>query len=109
MNDTYTDMRAALEERRAELTERVERIKARMSAGLPADSEERATELENEEVLDALGNEGAEELRNVSAALQRLDDGSYGDCMSCGSEIDRRRLQARPEASRCIVCASSNA
>ena len=37
-------------------------------------------------------------------AIQRLDDGSYGRCESCGNPIGKLRLQAKPAATLCIVC-----
>jgi DnaK suppressor protein len=42
--------------------------------------------------------------QQVEAALRRIEDGDYGDCASCGDEIDPRRLEARPEAPLCVVC-----
>jgi DnaK suppressor protein len=42
--------------------------------------------------------------QQVEAALRRVEDGDYGDCASCGDEIDPRRLEARPEAPLCVVC-----
>lgn len=38
----------------------------------------------------------------VLAAQQRLADGTYGICVDCGREIGEERLQARPQAARCI-------
>jgi DnaK suppressor protein len=44
------------------------------------------------------------ELRQVEAALARLDDGTYGYCMDCGQDIPLARLRATPAAERCILC-----
>ena len=41
----------------------------------------------------------------ISAALARLDDGTYGVCETCGQPIPLDRLRARPTARRCIACA----
>lgn len=38
----------------------------------------------------------------VQAALQRIDDGSYGRCVDCGRELSAERLEAMPEAARCL-------
>jgi DnaK suppressor protein len=47
----------------------------------------------------------AHQLRSqVRAALDRLDDGSYGQCESCESDISTARLNALPWASRCLSC-----
>ena len=48
----------------------------------------------------------AEELNDIDAALGRIKDGSYGECVECGNEIDHRRLDAQPTAMRCIECQS---
>ena len=38
----------------------------------------------------------------VVAALGRLDAGTYGRCVDCGTELPEERLEARPEAARCV-------
>ena len=43
-------------------------------------------------------------LRKVTEALKKIDDGTYGECDSCGEQIELRRLQARPTATLCIAC-----
>lgn len=44
------------------------------------------------------------ELANVEQALARLADGSYGECVDCGSAIPYPRLAAYPTAQRCVGC-----
>lgn len=44
------------------------------------------------------------ELREVQAALQRLDEGSWGRCADCEEPIDPRRLAVQPAALRCAAC-----
>jgi len=100
------ELREQLEQKRAELNERVNKIKADITGGLDPDSKEQAAQLENAEVLDALANEGVEELGKISSALQRMDEGTYGICTNCGENIDNRRLDVRPFSSKCISCAS---
>ncbi|MGB7050350.1 MAG: TraR/DksA C4-type zinc finger protein [Acidimicrobiales bacterium] len=43
-------------------------------------------------------------LDGVEAALARLDEGTYGACVSCGSPITDERLTASPTAMRCAAC-----
>jgi DnaK suppressor protein len=43
---------------------------------------------------------------HVIEALARLDDGSYGSCVTCGEPIPRERLEALPHASQCVACKS---
>jgi RNA polymerase-binding protein DksA len=99
------EIRKALEEKREELTTRLERIHANVRRGYHADSKERAKEFEDNEVVDALGNEARQELRKISAALQRLDSGDYGICIECGLPIKEGRLKVYPYAEECIECA----
>jgi RNA polymerase-binding transcription factor DksA len=40
----------------------------------------------------------------VLAALKRLDDGGYGQCVDCRKPVPDGRLEARPEAARCVQC-----
>ncbi len=44
------------------------------------------------------------EIAEVEAALRRLKDGSYGQCIDCGEAIPAARLHADPAAARCIRC-----
>jgi DnaK suppressor protein len=43
-------------------------------------------------------------LRQVTAALRRIHDGSFGTCIECDSSISPKRLAAVPWAQRCIQC-----
>lgn len=43
-------------------------------------------------------------LSDVNEALQRIKEGRYGRCIDCKKDIDSSRLQAYPEAKRCLVC-----
>ncbi|MGI6343623.1 MAG: TraR/DksA C4-type zinc finger protein [Bacillota bacterium] len=43
-------------------------------------------------------------LEEIDAALQRIEDGTYGWCVDCGQPIARERLEAVPHASRCVHC-----
>ena len=49
--------------------------------------------------------QNARELLDLSQnALARIDDGSYGVCVSCGQPIGKARLQAFPRATLCVAC-----
>ena len=45
-------------------------------------------------------------LAKVDAALKKMDDGEYGECVTCGEQIGVARLRARPVAELCIECKS---
>lgn len=101
----HEGFRQALEAKKEELTIRLDRIHANLRRGSEADSKERAKQFEDNEVVDALGNEAREELAKISTALQRLDTGDYGTCVECGTEIQQGRLRVYPYADECIECA----
>ena len=65
----------------------------------PADT---ATELSDADREVALLEAAGDQRAQVVAALQRLDDGTYGRCVDCGREIPAVRLEVRPEAARCV-------
>ena len=72
---------------------------------------ERGQELEEEAQaeqglidLERLGEAERLELRRIDAALERVEDGHYGTCATCGTLIERRRLLALPWALRCTGC-----
>jgi RNA polymerase-binding protein DksA len=98
-------LKAELEERLAVLQSRLESIKQNVTKSHSGDSAEQAQERENDEVVDAIGNETAQTIRDIQGALARIEDGTYGLCAECGEEISEGRLRAMPEATRCVNCA----
>ena len=86
-------------------TEKVDRDLSRADAALSPDFAEAAVTLENDEVLAALSREGRDQISLVRDALARLDDGTYGDCETCGARISPARLEALPYATTCLSCA----
>ena len=101
----YETLKAELEQKLAELQSRLANIKKDVTQAHSGDSAEQAQERENDEVVDAIGNETTQSIRVIQAALSRIDDGSYGICDSCGKDIGEARLAAVPEATRCVNCA----
>ncbi|MCT1620139.1 TraR/DksA family transcriptional regulator [Janibacter hoylei] len=78
------------------------------SEGSNADDEhdpEGATIAFERSQVDALARQAREHLREIDAALARLDAGDYGTCERCGRPISAGRLEARPTARTCIDCA----
>jgi RNA polymerase-binding protein DksA len=102
---SHEALKAELEQKLAELQSRLASIKKDVTQSHSGDSAEQAQERENDEVVDAIGNETAQSIRVIQAALSRIEDGSYGLCDSCGKDIGEARLAAVPEATRCVNCA----
>jgi hypothetical protein len=46
----------------------------------------------------------AQEVREIMAAIKRIDDGSFGYCIDCNMQMPKERLEARPHAARCCNC-----
>ena len=63
--------------------------------------------LQAQAMAQASGERRALQLREIDAALRRIDEGNYGDCERCERPINPRRLDADPTARLCIDCASS--
>jgi DnaK suppressor protein len=52
----------------------------------------------------ALDEHDSAELRRIDAALHRVEAGTFGQCLACGTTIPEARLRATPDAERCIDC-----
>ena len=105
----HAELRDQLTEQLKTVRERLERIekdRRREANALSPDFEEQATIRENDEVLDRLDEQLTEQSQALAEAIARIDDGSYGICRTCQSEIAPARLEALPRAAECIECAS---
>jgi RNA polymerase-binding transcription factor len=56
------------------------------------------------EIDYSLGENAGQHLAEIDAALKRIDDGTYGTCITCEDQIRYERLEASPWASLCIDC-----
>jgi len=95
--------RRALENRQAELGNANSNREA--LAMQPSPDELDRIQLASERDM-AIGNleRGSSRLREVRAALRRIDAGTFGSCVECEADINPKRLAAIPWASSCIVC-----
>ena len=102
-------IRAALEEERAALSRQL------VDLGAPPDSADVEVSVEEGFADSAQATaERSQQLsmieqlqgmyREVTAALVRLEDGTYGKCERCGNEIPIERLEALPTARLCVSC-----
>ncbi len=72
---------------------------------LPKDAPDAAIVIENDEILAAIEKAARSELEHIERALERLDEGVFGLCETCGAEIEDKRLKAVPYATQCRGCA----
>jgi len=109
------DVRARLDAERRETLARLTTLTGdftslvEASEGSNADDEhdpEGATIAFERSQLDALIGQARAALVEIEAATERLEDGTYGTCERCGGPIAPGRLEARPTARTCIVCAA---
>jgi len=68
------------------------------------DLADKASNAYTKEFLYSLSNTDREVLQKVDEALVRLETAGFGQCLECGTEINRKRLEAVPWASHCITC-----
>lgn len=105
------ELSAAIRERRRQLVEEIRRDAARERgesyAAIATDTPDAGDEASADLMADlahADTNRDVAELRELEAAAERLDKGTYGVCADCGGEIEVERLFARPGVTRCIAC-----
>ncbi len=67
----------------------------------PADAGANLSESERSEAVLAVARK---QRSDVLAALHRIDLGTYGTCVDCGAVVPEGRLEAKPEAARCVAC-----
>lgn len=96
--------KTALLKRRSELLERLKKLDDWLDDPVDPDFEERATEREQDEVFELQGLAGQEEIAAIDAALKRIENNVYGQCLVCGEPISNERLNAVPYAVHCRHC-----
>jgi RNA polymerase-binding transcription factor DksA len=94
-----------LRARLGELERRLHGIEDELDSHASPDWEELATEREEDEVLEGMGQSGLREMEKIRAALARIADGSYGVCVRCGNDISGDRLDVLPATPFCRSCA----
>ncbi|MBZ0129012.1 MAG: TraR/DksA family transcriptional regulator [Rhodobacteraceae bacterium] len=103
---TIETRKAQLEARLAELQDNLLEIEDALDDEPNPDVEDRASERESDEVLEGLGNMGLREIQMIRAALERVAEGTYGECAKCGEEISQERLDLLPHTPLCRNCAA---
>jgi DnaK suppressor protein len=99
--------RKRLEERQSMLRRNVSRTEAdgrQSDEDAAQDIADRAASSYNKEFLFHQSNSERQLLQMVEGALGRIREGSFGHCISCGQEINSKRLEAVPWTRYCIEC-----
>ena len=65
---------------------------------------DQGTDTMDREMAFSLASREGRYLHHLNEALERIENGTYGICRSCGKEISRTRLEAVPNATQCISC-----
>lgn len=94
----------ALHRRATELTTLIHQTRAGLEIQQGGDEIERALSHVSRENSATELRKLRHELAEVEAALERVRDGSYGVCDSCGHEISAKRLTAVVSAKYCVGC-----
>jgi DnaK suppressor protein len=105
-HDRHAVLRKMLEERRAEIQEKLRAIRAEIPSYQDEvrDSEEQSVTDFAQEMDFALMEMKARTLIRIDEALQRVDQNTYGTCDECGQDIAEARLSAVPFALLCRDC-----
>ena len=104
--------RARLLEERRQVVGAIENIHSENPGSLGDETDERAfqdnhlgdiaTATFDREMATTLEDNSTHVLNEIDAALERIEDGTYGTCQACGKPIDGERLEALPWATLCI-------
>jgi DnaK suppressor protein len=109
-----TVARKRLEEMRDDLDRSIsilqgERPAPLAGAGYPQDSADAGSTLSEADRTEAILHSARGQRDEVLAALVRIEQHNYGQCVDCGGEIPEGRLDARPDAARCVGCQAKHA
>ena len=108
MNKTQLKkFRTLLEEKRDEIVRRAQQTltedMALDSNELPDEMDLASTEYLQSFTFRLRGREKSF-LSKIQKAIEKIDQGDFGNCEECGEEISLKRLEARPETTLCIRC-----
>ncbi len=105
--DALTKLRTILRQRRLALVKALagdNSLLNEMSQQASGDVIDFALDTASDEIYSRLAEAESRELAHIQYALEKMDEGSYGKCEACNSNIPLARLQALPYATLCIGC-----
>lgn len=104
------EMKPVLEEMRADLIAKVDKLKDTLAldgTGYTNHQADDATQAFDQAKDLALRTSSQKRLRLVKDALAKFENGTYGKCERCGREIDLARIEAIPYTPYCLHCAEA--
>lgn len=103
------EIQASLAEMKVDITKNVEDKKTYdMLEPEVGDSIDQATQSLDKEILFELSDNERKILRDVDAALRKMEKGTYGYCEHCKKQIEKKRIKALPSARYCMICQSGS-
>jgi RNA polymerase-binding transcription factor DksA len=108
--DVLKDLRLHLDTEQGHVATRIGELTAQDPFSNPdrltdnAASDTEANEESSHDRFAAMVDEFKEKLADIAAAIERIDNGTYGFCISCGNLIDTDRLSILPTARLCLSC-----
>ena len=97
------DFRKTLKTRQGDLRD-LHRNREALAIETSADELDRIQNAQERDFAMGVIDRDSVRLREIRAALERIDSGSFGICLNCEEEIGAKRLAAVPWAALCIVC-----
>jgi RNA polymerase-binding transcription factor DksA len=109
-----TVARKRLEEMRDELDRSISILQGEdpgslAGAGYPHDAADAGAFLSEADRTEAMLSSARGQRAEVLAALARIENSTYGLCVDCGQQIPEGRIEARPDAARCVGCQAKHA
>ncbi|MFD9942331.1 TraR/DksA family transcriptional regulator [Nonomuraea sp. NPDC059023] len=102
----HTTARERLDSMLAELDRSIRVLTGEPVAVRERSAADAGSDLTEADRAQAMLDAAVAQRRAVVNALRRIDDGVYGECVDCGKPVPEGRLEARPEAARCVQCQS---
>ncbi len=92
-------------QRRKELEEELKQLyQEKFSDDQVQDVADQALSSTMESLKSSLQGTKLDEYKRLSLALEMIEDGTYGKCVDCHTDISEKRLKLFPNATRCLVC-----
>jgi DnaK suppressor protein len=105
-SERYAVLKSMLEDRRREIQDKLRSLRQTLPAELAEvkDTEEKSVHDFVQDVEMALMEMKSATLAKIDEAMRRLENGSYGVCTECATELSEARLKALPFAAMCRPC-----